>query len=212
MVYPIAKLIIRPLCMLYVKKIRCKENIPKDKAFIVASNHESYLDTFVVPVIIVANTNKKAHFYTNHSYFKNWVMRTYLKWGGCIPVSAEKSKEGKRINKKAYEEAVQLLKSKEIVGIFPEGHRSYDGKLLKAKTGIANLILDTNAAVLPIGLVGTRNVWPKGKKLPKFKRCEANIGKLMHFNEKRKDKKTKEEITRKIMKEIGKLAGKRYEH
>ena len=133
MVYPIARHTIIPLFLGYVKKIYGSENFPKDIGFIIAPNHESYLDDLIIPSIVVTKLNKKLHFYVNNKYLRNFFLRTFLLWGGCIPVEVRadsaNSKERSAINEKAFKTALELLKQKEIIGIFPEGHRSQDGKL-----------------------------------------------------------------------------------
>ena len=106
------------------------------------------------------------------------------------------------------------MKSGKIIAIHPEGTRTLTGKLQQGKTGIARLALAAKAPVLPIGLIGTFEILPKGKHIPKFKKAAMNIGKLMAFEKYYNKKITKSllrKITNKIMHEIAKLSNQKYD-
>jgi 1-acyl-sn-glycerol-3-phosphate acyltransferase len=211
MVYPIAKRLLFPIMRLWVKKEYGLENIPKDKPFIFAANHASYLDDFSVAPFIAGYLDKKVHMYCNDRFYKNKLFAAFLNWAECIPISAEDGKKEK--NKKALELALRFLKKKDIVGIFPEGGRSHDGKLKEAKTGVAKLALLSKSPILPVGIIGSYNVLPKGAFFPKFKRYTVKIGKPIYLDKyfgKEDDKKTLKEITTQVMKNIARLTGEEY--
>ena len=99
--------------------------------------------------------------------------------------------------------------------IFPEGKRGDGRRLQKAYTGVAKLALLSKAPILPIGVIGSDKVLPKGKSLPRFVRCEVNIGKPMYLHQyynKKINEKALQEVTRSIMKEIAKLIGQEYDY
>ena len=154
------------------------------------------------------------HIYCNDKFYKTWILRKFLEWGRCIPIRVDKkSKEGKDINKKAFNLALKFLKKDEPVGLFPEGHRSIDGKIMKAKTGIAKLALTAKVPVIPIGTIGSYEILPKGANLPQLKRCDINIGKPIYLDKyfgKENNQKVLKEVTRLVMKEIAKLAKQKY--
>lgn len=215
MVYPIGKLIIPPIYKLWLRKVEGIKNVPRDKPFIIAANHASYYDALLIHVILIPKINKKAHALVNSYYWKYFIARIFLDWGECIPVFVEKDEKSRAKNRQAFEKALNYLKKGELVEIFPEGKRSPDGKLQKAYTGVAKLALKAKVPVLPCGIIDSNKVLPRGKAFPRFARCEVKIGKLMHFNEyhnKKITNKVLEEITRKIMKEIATLTGKRYNY
>ena len=215
MVHFISKLTIIPFIKLFIKKVDGQENILKGKPFIVASNHSSYIDDFVVPSILMPILNKEIHFYVNSSYFNNYFSRKFLEWYGNIPIDTVKGKNYKQVNKKAFQIALKYLGKNDIVAIFPEGTRSIDGRLCKGKTGIARLALKSKVPVLPIGIIGSYKILPKGKFLPRFRRCNINIGKPLYFKEyynKNINDRILERTTRKIMKEIAKLTNQEYNH
>lgn len=215
MVYPIGKVVIPPFYKLWLKKFEGLDNVPKDRAFIIAANHSSYYDALLLPLIIIPKIDKKIHALVNSIYWKNPVTRWFIEWGESIPVHIGKDKDSKEKNKKAFKKTLDYLKHNGIVQIFPEGTRSYDGRLKKAYTGVAKLALEAKVPVLPVGIIGANKVLPKGKMLPRFKRCEVKIGKLMSFEKyynRKTNKKTLEEITRQVMKEIARLIGQKYHY
>ena len=215
MAYPISKWIIPTVYSPWIRKVEGLENIPKDMPFIIAANHSSYFDALIVPVIIVHRINKKMHAMVNSFYWKPLLTRFFLDLWESIPVYVGKEKDSKEKNKAAFEKALNYLRKNELVMIFPEGKRSYDGKLQRAYTGVAKLAIKAKAPVLPVGIIDSNKVLPVGKILPRFIRCEVKIGKLIHFDKyynKKINDKLLEDLTTKIMKEIAKLIGQKYNY
>lgn len=213
MVYPIAKLTLAQFILLWIKKINGTNNIPKDGKFIVAPNHASFFDDMIMPSIIAISMDKKLHNYVNSNYFKNYFLRKFLYWSGSIPVDVKKTKNSKKVNTKAFNLALSYLKKKEPVGIFPEGHRSLDGKLQKAKIGVAKLALTAKTPVLPVGIINSYKILSKGNRFPKFRRIViVNIGKPMCFDKYYGEinKKNLRLVTNIIMKEIARLSNQEY--
>ena len=211
MVYPMEKLALIPICKLWIRKIAGLEYIPKDIPFIVAANHSSYFDIFIPGCILIPILNKRMHAWVNGNYWKNPVVAKILNHWQCMPVVSNNKKK----NNLAFENAVSYLKEREIMMIFPEGHRSADGKLQKAYAGTARLALKAKLPVLPIGIIDSNKVLPKGKTFPRFKRCEVKIGKLIYFDKyynKNFNEKNLGQATRRIMKEIAKLIGQEYDY
>ena len=215
MVYPISKRIINPFVRLWISKISGLENLKKERSFVFAINHASFADDLIVPSIVSRYLDSYVHMYCNDRFYKVYLLRKFLEWGKCIPIRVGgKDDEAKRINKEAYSKAKEFLKKGEPVGIFPEGHRSLDGSLMKAKNGTAKLAIAAKVPVIPIGTIGTHEIWPKGKKLPRLRRCELHIGKPIHLNKyyDSGNDKSLEEATRIIMREIARLANKSYDY
>ena len=99
------------------------------------------------------------------------------------------------------------------MGIFPEGHRSYEHKLREGKTGVAKLALASHVPVIPVGIRGSSKILPRDSYFLKFKRCEVNIGKPLYFEKyykQQNNKKALKIVTHKIMKEISKLSNYSY--
>ena len=215
MVYPISKLIIPPIYKLWLRKTHGLDNVPKGKPFIIAGNHTSYYDTLLIPCIIVPKIKRKMHAWVNSSYWKNPITGYFLSIWECIPVYVKSEKNSRQKNNEAVKMASYYLMKNESIMIFPEGHRSPDGKLQKAYTGVARLALAAKVPVLPCGIIGSNKVLPKGALFLRFARCEVRIGKPMYFEKyynKKLNKKIFEEITRSIMKEIARLINQEYNY
>ncbi len=207
MVHPIAKIILKQALYPYFRKIEGLENISKDKNFIIVSNHASYMDHMIISIVFLRYLNKRIHFLAKKEHFDNWFKKRFHVWADAIPMDRQTG------GKEALKWAINALKKGKIITIHPEGTRTLTGKLLRAKTGVARLALKAKVPVLPVGFIGTFEILPKGKYIPRFKRAEMHIGKLMYFDGyygKGDDKKTLRLVTTKIMKNIAKLTGQEY--
>lgn len=214
MVYPIGKLIIPPIYNLWLRKVDGLENIPTDKPFIIAANHSSYYETLLPYTILIPKLDKQIHALVNSRYWNNPIIKISLDWGKCIPVFLGKDYDAKK-NNEAVEIATDYLKKGELIQIFPEGTRSYDGKIKKGHTGVAKLALKAKVPVVPMGITGSRKILPKGKFFPRFVRCDVKFAKPVSFEKyynKRMNDKVLEQVTRRIMKEIGNIIGQKYNY
>lgn len=215
MVHDILRLLIPPIYRIWLKKIEGLDNIPKNGQFIIAANHSSYYDVILPHILILPKINKKIHALVNSEYWNYPVCRQFLNVGECIPVFVEKKNHSKEKNRQSLDKALAYLLKKEPVLIFPEGTRSYDGKIGRGRTGIARLALKAKVPVLPFGIIGANKVMPRGKTLPRLARCSIKIGRPLHFGKyhnKKINKKMLREVTTKIMREIAALIGQKYNH
>ena len=172
-------------------------------------NHSSFIDDLLVPTIIIPHVNKNMHMYVNRKYFNNIILRTFLNWGNSIPVEVYNAPDKKEINDKAFKDAIHFLKKGEIVGIYPEGHRTSDGELQQARNGAVKLAASAKVPIVPIAITGSREILPKGKSLPKLKRTiTLTIGKPITL--KSTAPESFNNATRSVMKEIAALLGKEY--
>jgi len=207
--YPILGRVIPPIAGLWTKKVNGLKNIPKDKSFIISANHSSYADHLILSSIVVAYTGKKIHYLAKREHFESFFQRLWHKHTGAIPIDRQKGGKG------ALKAALRYLKKNKIIGVYPEGTRTLTGKLQKAKTGVARLALAAKVPVLPVGLIGTFGILPKGKYIPRFKKATVNIGKVIYFDEyygKENNKKVLRLVTTKIMKTIAELAKQKYNY
>lgn len=208
MAYAIGKRLVCPISNRFIRKLRGFENIPKDRNFIAAANHESYLDHLFVVCTLTRKLNKKIHFLSKKEHFDSPIKSAWHTYAGAIPLDREAG------GKEALRWAIKALKEGKIIAIHPEGTRTTTGKLMKGKTGIARLALEAKVPILPIGIIGTYKILPKGKFIPKLLRAEMNIGKLMYFDKYYMKKVTKQllrKVTDEIMKEIARLSRQKYE-
>ncbi len=206
MIYQLPVYLVIKSTMLFVRKVEGLGNIPKGP-FIVASNHESYLDPFIVTGTLMPKLQKKVHWLAMKGRFwKIFGDRISGGWAGCVPLNGGK--------KKALNELTSLLKNGEVIGIFPGGPRSLDGNLTEGKTGISRLVLGAHVPVIPMGLIGTYEIAPRERLIPKLKRADVKIGKPMYFDKyynKKVTEKLLKEMVDKVMREIARLTKKRYE-
>lgn len=209
MVYPITKRVIPLLLSPFLGKCEGIENIPRHKGAILAANHSSYLDHFVVGCNIVSKLNKVAYFLAKKEHFDTFIQRRWHNYLRAIPIDRQTG------GKEALKKAIEHLKKGDLIMIYPEGTRTLTGKMNRAKTGVARLALAAKVPVIPMGITNTFWILPKGKRIPKFeKKANLNIGKPMYFDKyygKENNKKAIRLVTTKIMKEIARLSGQEYE-
>ncbi|HLG24953.1 MAG TPA: lysophospholipid acyltransferase family protein [Candidatus Nanoarchaeia archaeon] len=213
MVYPIWNTLVWSWYQLWVKKIEGIENIPQKGAFIVVLNHSSFYDIALSHGIIAKRLNRKIHPFVNSKFWKNIIAKNILDCGECIPVFVSGDKNSRDKNEKSMKLALKYLKKGDIISIFPEGKRSPDGVLGKAYNGAAKLSIASGAPILPVGIIESYKVLPKGALFPRFLRCRVKIGKPVYpsdFKLKRKKEKLADELTRVFMGEIAKMIGQKY--
>ena len=210
MAYWIIKAIVKPLMLgLYRIRVEGLENVPRKGAAIIAANHVSFLDSFFIPLVI---KRRKMTYLAKADYFKSWKTSWFFKSVGQI--SCER--EGGSKSQQSLEIALDVLKGKHLLGIYPEGTRSPDGRLYRGRTGVARLALTSGAPVIPVGLVGTDKVMPKAAKIPKLLgRVEVTVrfGKPLDFSRyagQETDRFVLRSVTDEIMFEIMQLSGQQY--
>ena len=207
MVYLITKRTILSIIRLWIKEVNGMKNIPEGGAFIIAANHESYMDHLIIASTFIRHLDRKVHFLSKKEHFNNVFKKAWHTYAGAIPLDRKSG------GKEALIWAVKALKKGKIIAIHPEGTRTLTGKMQRGKTGIARLALAAKVRVIPVGLIGTFEILPKGKYIPKLKMAVMNIGKPMDFDEyynKTITKKLLREVTNKIMKEIARLCNQKY--
>lgn len=188
------------------------EHIPKDGPAIVAANHLSFLDSFFIPVCV---DRRKVTYLAKADYFKSWKTSWFFRSVGQIPVERDDRKQSRA----ALEVGLQVLSEGNLLGIYPEGTRSPDGRLFRGRTGVARLALRSGAPVIPCGVVGSKDVLPKSAKLPKLRgpdgriRVQVRFGKPLDFSryaEEESDRFVLRSVTDEIMYEIMQLSGQTY--
>ena len=177
---PIVQHILPPILRTWIKNVKGLENIPKDKSFILTPNHCSYIEHFLIGSIVIPYLNRKLYYIAKKEHFdkisqKMW-HKLWIKHAPTIPIDRRKGE-------KALNNAISHLKKGKIILIYPEGTRSLTGKIQQGKTGVARLALGAKVPVVPLGIKGTFEILPKGKKIPKLKKATFKFGKPMCFNE-----------------------------
>lgn len=166
MLYRILRLIGQLICkVLFRLKVKGVENIPAKGRIIIAANHSSYLDPIAVGVAVP----RRISWVVRKDVFDVWWLKWLFTLTGMI-------RENGSVDK-----AVSLLEKGEAVGMFPEGGRSFDGKLGKGKKGVAIMALKTGTAVVPCAVLGAFKAFPLSAMLPKPYPVRIAIGKAIRF-------------------------------
>jgi 1-acyl-sn-glycerol-3-phosphate acyltransferase len=142
----------RPLLnMLFSWKVEGRENIPLNGPLILITNHVHLLD----PFFLIFSSPRWINFMAKEELFHSPFLRPWLRWAGSVPI-----RRGGKISdkQKMLKSARDALEKGLILGMFPEGGRSHDGKLRKGKPGSAVIASKTNTAVLPVGIAGTDKI------------------------------------------------------
>lgn len=187
------------------------ENIPKRGAVILASNHLSFSDSFFLPLLVprkVIFLGKSEYFVTPG--FKGAFSRFFFAGVGVVPIDRNDSDAARA----ALNTGVRVLSEGHILGIYPEGTRSPDGKLYRGKTGVARLALEAGAQVIPVVMVDTDTIQPTGRRIPKLRpRPGVRIGKPLDFSRYEGmagDRFVERSMTDEIMYELMMLSGQEY--
>jgi 1-acyl-sn-glycerol-3-phosphate acyltransferase len=185
-------------------------NIPKTGGVIMASNHLSFIDSVFLPLMIDRQITflAKSDYYTARG-FKGWAIKSFLKAAGMIPID----RSGGKASEASLQTGLGVLARGEMLGIYPEGTRSPDGKLYRGRTGVARMILEGNVPVVPVAMIDTEKVMPVGRRIPKVRRIGIVIGKPLDFSRfagLEGDRFILRSITDEIMYELVRLSGQEY--
>lgn len=206
MFYEVSKAVLSPILHGYFDiETSGLENVPEDGPAILAANHLSFLDSFFIPLVV----DRRVTYVAKAEYFEHWYSRIFFKSWGQIPIK----RDGGEASENALEAAAEVLERGELFGIYPEGTRSPDGNLHKGHTGVARLALRSGAPVIPVGVAGTREVLPKGKRMPNRGDVHVRFGSPMQFSDRTSSKSERlllRSITDEVMFEIAALSGQEY--
>jgi 1-acyl-sn-glycerol-3-phosphate acyltransferase len=157
------------LHVLFRPKVTGLEHIPREGGAIIASNHVSFLDPLLLPLVV---PHRRVMFLTKVKYIDKPLLRWILAGAGVIPVATDDP----RAIGESVAAAVEVVRSGRLVGIFPEGTRSPDGRLHRGKTGVARVAFESGAPVIPAGITGTDRAFPRGARLPRPRTVHIAFG------------------------------------
>lgn len=210
MLYTLFKyLLVRPICTIVFRPwVEGEENIPETGGVILAGNHLSAGDTFLLPAMITRQMTfpAKAELFQGRG-FKGRILAWFLT--GVGQVSMDRS--GGRASADGLRPVYEALDNGGVVGIFPEGTRSHDGRLYRGRTGVARLALGARVPVIPVGFFNTEfRRGPFG--IPLMKRPGIRIGKPLDFSEHfgSTEGSVYREVTDSVMRVIQELTGQEY--
>ncbi|KJL42507.1 lysophospholipid acyltransferase family protein [Microbacterium trichothecenolyticum] len=169
---PIVKAIWRPW-------IVGRRNVPAEGAAILASNHLSFVDSIFLPLML----DRPVAFLAKSDYFtgkglKGWATRMFFKGTGQLPID----RSGGKASEASLNTGLQVLGRGDLLGIYPEGTRSPDGKLYRGRTGIARMALEAHVPVVPVVMVDTDTMMPIGTTVPRIVRVGIVVGEPLDFS------------------------------
>lgn len=190
--------------------VRGVENVPAEGPVIIASNHLSVLDSVFMPLVI----DRKVTFLAKSEYFtgrgiKGRIIRWFFLGIGQLPID----RAGGKASEASLNTGLEVLASGGVLGIYPEGTRSPDGRLYRGRTGIARLVLEGGAPVIPVAMFDTDTVMPIGAKLPKVHRVGVVFGEPLDFTRYAglgSDRFVLRAVTDEILLELARLGGQEY--
>nr|WP_296771863.1 lysophospholipid acyltransferase family protein [Rhodococcus sp. (in: high G+C Gram-positive bacteria)] len=155
------------------------ENIPTRGPMILASNHQAVLDSFYLPLKV----QRRITFLAKSEYFTgSGVKGAFQKWFftavGQVPID----RTGADAAQDALNAGAKVIGKGKLLGIYPEGTRSPDGRLYKGKTGMARLALQTGVQVVPVAMIGTDKMNPIGSRMWRPAKITIKIGKPIDFS------------------------------
>lgn len=189
---------------LYNVKVEGMDRFPANGPAVVTPNHLSFIDPFFVALVVPRHIT----FIGKAEYWDDWRTRVFFEMAGGIPVRREDAVKAQG----SLEAGIRVLEEGRLLGIFPEGTRSPDGRLYKGKTGAARMALHVGCPVVPTGLIGTGRVLPKEAKVPGLgPRVTVKFGKPMQVPpEGKEDARALRAFTDELMQEIARLTGQEY--
>ena len=188
----------------FLYKVFCRweihgiEHFPLRGGFILAVNHQSYVD----PTIAGSASPRGIYYLARESLMKNGLIRWFLTSIHVIPLDIGVGDIG------AFKQCVETLHEGKPVLIFPEGTRSHDGVLRPGKPGIGLLAMMGKTDILPCYIHGSYEMFPRHGRFPQPHKLHVFFGPYLQYNEFNHLKMKKEsyhKISQRVMDEIGKL-------
>lgn len=195
---------------LFRPKVEGAENIPEDGGALLASNHLAVADSFFLPLMLRRRVTfpAKLEYFTQPGIkgrFKKW----FFTGMGQIPID----RSGGAAAQAALDTGIRLLREGHLLGIYPEGTRSPDGRLYKGKTGLARMVLESRVPVVPVAMFDTDKANPIGSKMWRPHKIRIKIGKPLDFSRYEGlagDRFVERSITDEIMYALMELSGQEY--
>jgi len=169
---PLLSLIFRP-------KVEGLSHVPTHGAAIIASNHLSFSDSIFMPLVVPRRVTflAKSEYFTGRG-IKGRLIAAFFRALGQVPVD----RSGGRASEAALETGLRILREGNLLGIYPEGTRSPDGRLYRGRTGIARMALESGVPVIPVAMIDTDKIQPPGKALPKIMQVGIRFGEPLDFS------------------------------
>ncbi|MEJ3406018.1 lysophospholipid acyltransferase family protein [Rathayibacter sp. YIM 133350] len=186
------------------------DKVPEHGAVIMASNHLSFIDSIFLPLIM----KRRMVFLAKSEYFtgtglKGWATRLFMNAAGQLPID----RSGGKASEASLATGLRVLSEGTVLGIYPEGTRSPDGRLYRGRTGVARMVLEAGVPIVPVAMIDTEKVMPIGKRLPSVRRVGMIFGDPLDFSRfegMEGDRFVLRSVTDEIMYELDRLSGQEY--
>jgi len=154
-------------------RVEGRENVPASGPFLLIANHQSILD----PIIIQTRIRRPLHTLTKSTQFAAQPFRWLLPRILALPTRRY------RVDPQVVRMILRRLGEGEGVGIYVEGERSWDARLQPFRRGTVRVILRSGVPVIPCGIQGSYDVWPRWSRRPRRGEVVVRFGAPMHFGE-----------------------------
>ena len=204
--YRVLRRVLPPLVNPYFRvSIEGLDNVPSDAPAVLACNHRSFIDSIVLPL----NVPRPVYFLGKADYWETWRTRWFFQGTGVVPVYRDGGDKGDA----ALHTGVEILQQGELLGIYPEGTRSPDGRLYRGKTGPVRMALEADVPVVPCAIEGSDTALPSGSYRPRRHPVQVTYGEpldLSRYRARREDPFVLRSATDELMYEIMRLSGQEY--
>ena len=172
----IAEPVLRPVLRPWVRGLG---NVPASGPAVLASNHLSVADPVLLSTLLPRRVTyiAKAEMFTGPGV-RGRLFGRLLRGIGQLPVD----RSGGSASTAAIDAALEVLGRGELFGVYPEGTRSPDGRLYRGRTGVARIALRSGAPVVPVAVVGTDELMPPGRAVPRVRRVGLVVGEPLDFS------------------------------
>ena len=212
MLYWILKLfVIGPVLLtLFRPKVIGRKHFPRKGAAILASNHVSFSDSIFLPLV----APRRITFLAKSEYFtgkgiKGALNKAFFAGVGQVPID----RSGGRASEAAIQTGLRILGEGKLLGIYPEGTRSPDGRLYRGRTGVARMAIEAGVPIIPVAMIGTYEVQPTGQIWPRIRRIAVAYGEPIdttEYAEQGTDPVALRALTNRIMEALQQLSGQEY--
>lgn len=200
-----------PLTRLWWPEVRGKQAVPARGGAVLVSNHVSFSDSFFLPVEL----SRKVTFLAKQEYFTRpgvigHLSRWFFNAVGQVPID----RSGGRAAEAAIQTGIKVVRGGGLLGIYPEGTRSPDGRLYKGRTGAARIAIEAQVPVIPVAMVNTYWIQPTGQVLPRLgRRIRIVFGEPIDTTPwfgRANDSAAMRELTELMMAQLRSLGGQEY--
>ena len=189
---------------------RGDENVPESGAVIFASNHLSFIDSVFLPLAVKRSISflAKSEYFTGSGII-GWLTKNFFLSINQLPID----RSGGKASEASLNSGLEHLAAGGQLGIYPEGTRSPDGRLYRGRTGVARMILESGAIVVPVAMIDTEKIMPPHSKFPRVGRVGVVFGEPLDFSRfagMEGDRFVLRSITDEIMYELSRISGQEY--